>query len=224
MDPWWTGVQAGLLGGIVGGLGGLVGIFGGVAGGILVPRGIAKRTVLTVMATLAALGLVTLVVGAFAAIAGQPHHVYSGMLVAGTCFYCVCGCLIPSFLARYRVADAMRAAGLAPNERGDRAIEVLVVASEQARNDPRLRRWRRCLFLTHLAVAVSLLVLAVAVLLAKTGHGWVWASLGCFVVLNALFMRFEHLFMRPDLVWPWGGRMRRIVERRRLDVEELRRS
>ena len=221
MDPWWTGVQAGLLGGIVGGLGGLLGIFGAVAGGILVPRGIAKRTVLTVMATLAALGLVTLAVGAFAAFAGQPHHVYTGMLCAGAIFYCVCGTLTPSILARYRVADAMRAAGLAPNEWGDRAIEIMMVASEQAWNDARLRRWRRCLFFTHLAVAVSLLVWAVAALLAKAGHDWIWippALLGCILVVNALLMRFEHL------VWPLGGQTGRVAERWRLDAEELRRS
>lgn len=221
MDPWWTAQQAGLLGGIAGGFGGLLGVFCGVAGGILVPRGIGKRTVLTTMAALALLGLVLLATGAFAAFAGQPDHVYAGMLVGGVVFYGVCSCLSPTLLARYHVADTMRAAGLAPDAREGRATEVLMLASEEIAHSPGLRRWRRRLFFADLAVAAPFLVWGV-VLLANGDHGWrapfTAFLLGSMLVVNALVVRFEHLTWSKTARW-FGTR-----ERRRLDAEELRRS
>lgn len=185
------------------------------------PRGIGKRTVLTVTATLAVLGLALIAAGSFAAFAGQPDHVYRVMLVGGAVFYGVWGSLTPSFLARYRVADAMRAAGLAPDAREARAIEVMMLASEEIAQSPGLRRWRKRLFFAELAVAVPFLVWGV-VLLANGDHGWhapiTPFLLGSILVVLALVVRFEHL------TWAGSAGWFRNRERRRLDAEELRRS
>jgi hypothetical protein len=86
-----------------GGLGSLAGIFGGVAGA-LAPKGLLRRTVLSIHAAFVIVGAASLGVGVFAIIDGQPIHVFVPLLLVGFVLCAVMGPLY--FVVRMRYAWA----------------------------------------------------------------------------------------------------------------------
>jgi len=78
-NQWWSGRQAGWIGGIAGGLFGCLGAMVGVLGG----RTKARRLVFALLGAMVATGLAGLVAGAAALAASQPYEVYYPLLLVG---------------------------------------------------------------------------------------------------------------------------------------------
>ncbi len=103
VTPWFT--NAGMVGGI---MGSCVGVLGGVMGtamGVCAPRGIGKRTLLTMQAIIIVLGVITLGAGVVATFQGQPYAVYYPLLLIGGLTSVLFGSLFPVVLGRYREAE-----------------------------------------------------------------------------------------------------------------------
>jgi hypothetical protein len=108
MTVWWDAQTAGLIGGVVGGgLGALGGVFGAVAG-TLSPKGLLRRTVLTIHAGFVVIGAGALAAGLYAIIEGQPYHVFYPLLLIGLVLCAVMGPLFFVVRMRYRWADQRR--------------------------------------------------------------------------------------------------------------------
>jgi hypothetical protein len=108
MEPWWTSVQAGWIGGIGGSVLGLFGAALGTIGGICAPRGKCKGLVHVLIMLPLVAGLAALIVGLAALGLGQPYHVWYPLLIFGIVGTAVMGGLLPVFRARYREADQRR--------------------------------------------------------------------------------------------------------------------
>lgn len=109
-EPWFDPNAFGAwYGGIVGGCGGaLIGILGGIAGGVLVPRGKGKAFVLGAFWLITVLGAMSLLVGLFALVVGQPYGIWYPLCMVGFIYVAVCGGLIPTVRRRYRQAEQRR--------------------------------------------------------------------------------------------------------------------
>lgn len=110
MTPWWSEHAAAWIGGGAGGgLGMIAGLYGAMCG-MLAPRGLCRTLVLSIHVTVLALGVVSLIVGASALLAGQPYHVWYPLGLIGMVMAFVMGGLLPVVLIRYRQAEARKLA------------------------------------------------------------------------------------------------------------------
>lgn len=94
---WWTGRQAGLVGGIGGGV---IGCFGGLIGG-LVGTGRARRFVIAAMTGMIVAGVASLVLGVVALGCSQPYSVYYPLLLFGVLLIALPAALLPNTRRRY---------------------------------------------------------------------------------------------------------------------------
>lgn len=108
LAAWWTGQQAGLIGGLMGSLCGLAGALVGVAGWLLIPRGRARGLVLGFMALMALVGIGCLAAGIIAIATGQPYAVWYPLLLLGALDAGLFGGMMPVIAARYRAVEARR--------------------------------------------------------------------------------------------------------------------
>jgi hypothetical protein len=107
-NGWWTERTAGLVGGIGGSI---FGLLGGTLG-ILASLGKARRFVISLAATLAILGVVSLAFGAVAVVWGQPYEVYFPLLLGGILLPAVCGGNLPMFRRRYQQIELRKMAAM----------------------------------------------------------------------------------------------------------------
>jgi hypothetical protein len=105
---WWSDRDAGWIGGIGGST---VGMLGALIG-ILCGCGIARRLVLTLMAVLIGLGVLSLLVGLIALALGQPYAVYYPLLLIGIILAAVCGGNYPTIRRRYEQNELRKMAAL----------------------------------------------------------------------------------------------------------------
>ncbi|MCH7873223.1 MAG: hypothetical protein IID33_16125 [Planctomycetes bacterium] len=94
---WWTGPQAGLVGG---GLGGLFGCLGGLIG-YLASKGRGRRFATAVMIAMITLGAASLTLGVVALTLSQPYAVYYPLLLIGGLFVLLPTFQLPMIRRRY---------------------------------------------------------------------------------------------------------------------------
>jgi hypothetical protein len=108
VNPWFDPNSFGAWFGVIGGgLGGLAGLLGATAG-MLAPRGLGKRFILTVWVGLIAIGVLMLLFGGYAWAVGQPWFIWYGPLLCGLILTVVMGSLFPMIAAGYRQAEHRR--------------------------------------------------------------------------------------------------------------------
>jgi hypothetical protein len=105
---WWTEQQAGWVGGIGGSIIGLLGGLLGTLGGF----GKARRFVLTMLVALATLGVVSLIVGLYALVIGQPYEVYYVLLLSGIILAGVCGVNFWTMRRAYQLRELRKMAAM----------------------------------------------------------------------------------------------------------------
>ncbi len=103
-SSWWSGQNAGWLGGILGCLGGLFGILGGISGS-LVAKGRGRGLAFGTLYTMAALGMLLLMLGLCALSLSQPYHVYYPLLLGGVLFTALGLGLIPQLKRTFEQAE-----------------------------------------------------------------------------------------------------------------------
>lgn len=94
---WWTGAQAGLVGGS---LGGLFGCMGGLIG-YLASRGRGRGFALALMSVMIALGAASLIMGVIALMLSQPYDVYYSLFLGGGLFVLLPAVQLPMIRRRY---------------------------------------------------------------------------------------------------------------------------
>jgi xanthine/uracil permease len=104
--PWWSGQQAGLVGGIAGAVAGILGGLIGCLGGL----GRTRRVALALMFGLAGVGVLALAVGVVALLGGQPYHVFFPPLLIGLVVTVTTTALIPVVIQRIRADENQRMA------------------------------------------------------------------------------------------------------------------
>ena len=104
-DTWWTGEQAGWIGGIGGSVLGILGGLIGTACGVLAPRGKGRLLVLGTMSTVAIISFMIVVIGLVALVIGQPFMVWYPCLLTGFLGTVIFGGLIPVVRSVYRQAE-----------------------------------------------------------------------------------------------------------------------
>jgi hypothetical protein len=105
---WWSEPTAGLVGGIGGSALGLL----GAAVGVLSNLRKFRRVTLTLMGVGIGIGLVALVVGVVAILAGQPWHVYYPLMQVGALCGILMGIGVLIVRRRYRDEDLRRMTAL----------------------------------------------------------------------------------------------------------------
>ncbi len=108
MSAWWSeavGTYIGAYGGA--GLGVLCGTYGALAG-VLAQQGKARGAVLGFHAVMVVAGVLALLGGIVAVIAGQPYHVFFPLLLLGLVTSTVMGGLYPAMKTRYAEAEHRR--------------------------------------------------------------------------------------------------------------------
>ena len=80
----------------------------GCMAAIWVPKGKHKGVVLGLMGSLAAAGLLLVLIGVAALASSQPYHVWYPMLLCGAILGLVCGINLPIVAMRYRQAEMRR--------------------------------------------------------------------------------------------------------------------
>jgi hypothetical protein len=110
---WWGDRQGGMMGAAIGCIGGLY----GTVIGLLVPRGKARRFVLSLMMTMAGSGSVMLMVGLVALALRQPYAVWYPLVMSGVILGILSLSLLPGVKRQYdqielRRMTAMDAAGI----------------------------------------------------------------------------------------------------------------
>ncbi len=103
-DAWWTPEQGGLIGAIAGTILGLAGALVGV----LASRGRNGRLVVTILKVGLAAGVLILIAGLWALVAGQPGYVWGPLFIIGGVEAFVAGSLIPSISRRFAQAELHR--------------------------------------------------------------------------------------------------------------------
>jgi MFS family permease len=101
---WWSETAAGYVGGIGGSL---VGLLGALVG-ILSSRGKARRLVTAIMGAQIVAGLAAVALGLIALSLGQPHHVYSVLVLLGLICAAVNGSLLRTVRRRYEQRELRR--------------------------------------------------------------------------------------------------------------------
>lgn len=105
-DGAWISEQTGIYIGAFGGAGlGVLGGLIGVAGGVLAPRGQARGLVLGIMVGGGALGVISLLFGSVALIAGQPYAVWYPFTLLGFISGSLFLGLVPVVRKRYAEAE-----------------------------------------------------------------------------------------------------------------------
>lgn len=104
-DAWWTGEQAGWIGGIGGSALGILGGLIGVVCGVLAPRGKGRLFVLGLIGAVVIISLMILIVGLVALFSGQPYMVWYPCLLIGVLGTLIPGGLIPVIRMVYRQAE-----------------------------------------------------------------------------------------------------------------------
>ena len=204
----------------------MFGIGGAVVGAFLLPRSLGRRFVVTGMAAISALGIISTVAGGLAIADDQPYAVYYPLLLLGCILYWTTACAVLPVDAMYRVAGAMRNAGVEP---GMAAFGmgtwgwglgggIGVAALDSAwRGQGRGQRWTLRLMWGHLGIGTLGLGWGIAHYL-DGGHfqGWFPAVLlgGMFVVTSGELWLTNYVMVLTL----------RNAERQRLAAEELRRS
>ncbi len=107
IQPWFDPNQYAWIPGTVYGV--VAGILRGLVGW-LVPRGRARRFILSAWITLWAAGLALLIVGLLALLSGQPWGVWYGLLLPGAVGALVVGGNLLVILKRYRDVEQRRVA------------------------------------------------------------------------------------------------------------------
>jgi MFS family permease len=105
---WLSTSSTMLYGSLAGALGGTAGGILGALTGVLAPRGKARGLVLGFMYAFCVFGLVNLIFGLVALIAGQPYAVWYPFLLMGSIFPLVFGFMIPVVKRVYRQAEQRR--------------------------------------------------------------------------------------------------------------------
>lgn len=108
MTEWWSGSDAGLIGGIGGSVLGILGGILGTLAGVLVPRGKGKPIVLGLLALMALLGLALAVAAGVALSYSQPYHVWYPMALGGGVLVFTFVPLLLVIPRLYRQAEARR--------------------------------------------------------------------------------------------------------------------
>ena len=104
-DAWWTGEQAGWIGGIGGSALGILGGLIGTVCGVLAPRGKGRLFVLGTMSAVVIISFTILIVGLVALLIGQPYMVWYPCLLIGVLGVVIFGGLIPVIRGVYRQAE-----------------------------------------------------------------------------------------------------------------------
>ena len=104
-DAWWTGEQAGWIGGIGGSALGILGGVFGVVCGLLAPRGKGRLFVLGMMSTVVIIACAVVIVGLVALFLGQPYAVWYPLLLMGVLGGGIFGAMIPVIRNVYRHAE-----------------------------------------------------------------------------------------------------------------------
>jgi hypothetical protein len=120
-NDWWTEQAGGWIGGIGGSI---LGLLGGVIG-ILSGIGRARRFVLVLTATLAALGVASLVLGLIALALGQLYAVCYPLLLGGIILAAVCGGNFPVLRRRFEQIELRKMAAMDAGLANSRAGEKL---------------------------------------------------------------------------------------------------
>ncbi len=97
---WWSGTEAGIVGGVGGSLVGLFGAIVGTLSGLLIPKGKGRSFLLTLVVVLAGVGIVVDVVGLVAIAQGQPYHVWYPFILMGPMMTVLFG--VGFFVLRHR--------------------------------------------------------------------------------------------------------------------------
>jgi hypothetical protein len=109
VQPWFEPNEFGAWYGTIAGSG--AGLLGGVVGtlaGVMGPRGIGRKWILGLMYGGVALGLLQLLFGIYALLAGQPWGIWYGPVLCGAMPTIVFGALTPVVRLRYRQAEERR--------------------------------------------------------------------------------------------------------------------
>lgn len=153
IEPWWTGQQAGLFGGIAGSVYGGVGggVIGGVAIPLLVRRGRHKSVALGLMGGFALIGLAGLILGLIALLSGQPFMVWFLPVQLGGVMGILGVVLMLTLAAQYRRLE-------------ERGLEAALISGEK--QGSAARRFHPGVFsATAVGVALGLTLLAAGVAL-----------------------------------------------------------
>ncbi|MCA9299933.1 MAG: hypothetical protein KDA28_12750, partial [Phycisphaerales bacterium] len=139
---WWTEQGAGLIGGLGGASIGVLGAMLGTTMGVLIPKGRAKRLVLSTLVGAIALGALIFGVGVVALATGQPYHVFYPLLLGGGLLTFIMTGLLPVAVMQYEIAFARLADGVPPGADGmmQRSPGTLRVIGEMWGPDGWLRR------------------------------------------------------------------------------------
>lgn len=105
---WWSGQQAGLVGGLFGSAVGIMGAIIGTLSGL----GRFRSFCLGLCWLNIAIGIVSLIAGIFAVSTGQPYEVYFPLLLCGTIATCVVGGVLPTVRKRYEENELRRMASM----------------------------------------------------------------------------------------------------------------
>ena len=227
METWWPVDQTGLWFGLIGGgVGCVLGVGVPVVCIFLLPRASGRRCVVTGMAAISAIGITSIVAGGLAIADDQPYEVYYPLLLLGGVLYWTTACAVLPVDAMYRVAGAMRKAGVEPGMAAwgwdtwgwGLGGGIGVAALDSAwRGQGRGRRWTLRLMWGHLGIGTSGLVWGIAHYLAGGQfQGWFPAVLlGSMFVVSAGELWLTNYVMALTL---------RNAEQQRLAAEEFRRS
>jgi len=105
---WFDNSSAGLVGGIGGAAVGVLAGGYGALSGVLAPRGIGRRAMLTAHVLMIVLAVCSLAVGIYALATDQPYHVWYPFVLLGFIPTVVLGVLLPVVRKRYDEAEQRR--------------------------------------------------------------------------------------------------------------------
>ncbi|MGQ0627177.1 MAG: hypothetical protein ACT4PL_03645 [Phycisphaerales bacterium] len=228
MDAWWTEQTAVFIGAIGGGgLGALGGVVGAMSG-TLAMKARCRGLVVGLQVTIAALGVLALLVGIVAKFDTQPWHVTFPLLLGGGVLTVACGCLLPLTLMIYAVASVLKQeqAGGAVDARQVQMNLVGGMTSAGVRREL-VALWgpggwlrQRSLIGAGLLEGLFVLGLTFGIVHGLSGLPWVdWAAAAGAGLLGAIILTASALRMRY-----LTDQMTVETERHRLAAAEFRRT